>query len=91
MSFLFSDTVKEKRGGFTGKLSEHKAEVILACLRDSCGNSINRNTAQNGKLSTNGGKANSEPLTSDVVAAGGVQDVADACCTLGWEAGVRGL
>lgn len=52
LSFLFSNTLKEK-GGFTGKLSEHKAEVFLGCLRDSCGSNINRNTAQNRKLSTN--------------------------------------
>lgn len=90
MSFLFPNTVKAK-GGFTGKLSEHKAEIILECLWDPCGNSFNRDTTQTSKLSTNGVGSNSEPPTSNLASACGVEDVADAHCTLGWEAGVWGL
>lgn len=87
MSFLFPNSVKEK-GGFTGKLLEPNAEVILECLLDPCGNSINRNTTQNSKLITNGMGSNSEPPTGNFAAACGAPDVADAQCTLGWEAGV---
>lgn len=63
----------------------------MESLWDPYGTSINRNTAQNSKLITNGVGSNSEPPTSNFAAARGVQDVADAHCTLGWEAGVWGL